>query len=273
MALLLQPTLPAGQAAPWGLRAAHRSQLPLKRFWLPCGEPKDKLPQHRELSTGIFIEGLCELPPPPPRAAVARLPARRRCYRGVGLKPRVFTDRVCGTLRTAPAAAGDSAQLSCSGSVSRGGATSAEGDRIGSGASGAPAIPHHAHTAGVRTRAAPLPSHSLHEVLSRSRQPGSALSLHALRSGRTAAWVPRGRAPAPAAQRDPGPSSTDGPEAAGPAAAARVHACLPAETQPLVAPGAGAGGKYVCKQEVKLLCSAASLIIFAGAAPAVEGGF
>lgn len=37
-------------------------------------------------------------------------------------------------------------------------------------------------------------------------------------------------------------------------AAAHVHTCLPSETQPLVTPATGAVEKYVCKQEVKLLC-------------------
>lgn len=56
-------------------------------------------------------------------------------------------------------------------------------------------------------------------------------------------------------------------------AATCVHACLPAEMQPLVTPGTRAGEKYVCKEEVKLLCSAASLIAFAVPEPAVKEGF
>lgn len=131
--------------------------------------------------------------------------------------------------------------------------------------------PLHAHVARVCSRAAPLPSHLLHEMLSRSCQPGAGLSLHALRNRLMAAWAAAGQSPS--ASSTAGPGSGDGPEAAGPPAAVRVHEHLPAETQPLVTPAAGAGGKYVCKQEVKLLCSAALLIIFAVAEPAVEGGF
>lgn len=86
-----------------------------------------------------------------------------------------------------------------------------------------------------------------------------------------AAWAAAGQRPS--ASGTAGPDSTDAPEAAGLVVAARVHACLLAKTQSLVMPVAGAGGKYVCKQEVKLLCSAAPLIIFAVAEPAVEGGF